>query len=94
MRAQGRLPPWVGLPPSVALPFGAFEAVLADEANADVSVDFVRAAGFGGAPQQDLSNLEAARAAVLRMRAPEALRAQLAAAFAQEGEWAFVHCSG
>ena len=69
----------------MAIPFGAFETVLQDEVNADVSVDFVKAAGFGGAPQEDLSNLEALRAAVQRLRPPEALRSQLSAAFAQEG---------
>ena len=30
---QGKLPDWIGLPRSVALPFGVFEAVLAEEAN-------------------------------------------------------------
>ncbi len=83
--AQGALPGWVRLPASVALPFGTFEAVLQDEVNADVSVDFVKLAGFGGAPQGNLSNLGALREAVLRLRAPDALRQQLQAALQQEG---------
>jgi len=30
---QGKLPDWIHLPTSVALPFGAFETVLADPLN-------------------------------------------------------------
>lgn len=82
---QGQLPGWVKLPASVAIPFGAFEAALQDETNADVSVDFVKLAGFGGAPQEDLSNLEAVRNAVRRLRPPEGFREKLQRAFSEEG---------
>ncbi|KMS97340.1 hypothetical protein BVRB_6g155850 isoform B [Beta vulgaris subsp. vulgaris] len=34
---RGRVPSWVGIPPSVALPFGAFEEVLANGPNKEVS---------------------------------------------------------
>ncbi len=85
MHEQGQLPGWVKLPASVAIPFGAFEAALQDETNADVSVDFVKLAGFGGAPQEDLSNLEAVRNAVRRLRPPQGLREQLQRAFSEEG---------
>jgi alpha-glucan,water dikinase len=34
---QGRLPGWIGLPASVALPFGVFEKVLAEEKNKGVA---------------------------------------------------------
>lgn len=82
---QGQLPGWVKLPASVAIPFGAFEAALQDETNADVSVDFVKLAGFGGAPQEDMSNLDAVRNAVRRLRAPQGFREALQDAFTEEG---------
>ncbi|BDA43844.1 Alpha-glucan water dikinase, chloroplastic at C-terminar half [Coccomyxa sp. Obi] len=86
---RGQLPGWVKLPASVAIPFGAFEAALQDETNADVSVDFVKLAGFGGAPQEDLSNLDAVRNAVRRLRPPHGFREKLQAAFTEEGiAWA------
>ena len=85
VRAQGQLPDWVKLPASVAIPFGAFEAALQDEMNADVSVDFVKLAGFGGAAQEDLSNLEALRNAVRRLRPPQGFKEKLQGAFAEEG---------
>ena len=72
--------------PSAALPFGAFEAALAHECNADVSADFVRAAGFGaGAAELDPDALAAVRAAVLRLRAPPTLQRELLSALAAEG---------
>lgn len=85
MHKKGQLPAWVKLPASVAIPFGAFEAALQDEMNADVSVDFVKLAGFGGAAQKDLSNLDAVRDAVRRLRPPQGFKEQLRAAFAEEG---------
>lgn len=81
---------WVKLPSSVAIPFGSFEAVLQDEINADVSVEFVKLAGFGGAAEEDLSNLASLQAAVQRLRAPEQLKLQLRDAFGEEG--AVLHC--
>jgi len=36
-RLQGKLPEWVGLPTSVALPFGVFERVLAEEKNKEIA---------------------------------------------------------
>ena len=84
---QGRLPPWIRLPPSAALPYGAFEAALAHEGNADISADFVRAAGFGaGAGELDADARRAVRAAVLRLRPPPALRSELLSALATAGD--------
>jgi len=84
---QGRLPAWVRLPASAALPFGAFEAVLAHESNAGAAAEFERAAGLGAgaAAAADPAALAAARAAVRRLRAPPALRRELLAALAAEG---------
>ncbi len=69
----------------MAIPFGAFDAVLQDEVNADVSVDFVKAAGFDGTADANLSNLESIKAVIQRLRAPDSLRQQLQAAFLEEG---------
>jgi alpha-glucan,water dikinase len=85
MPLQGKLPAWVKVPASVALPFGCFEAVLQDEINADISVDFVKLAGFGGMAEEDLSNLASLKEAVQRLRAPGLLKQQLGNAFAEEG---------
>ncbi len=75
------------LPASVALPFGAFEAVLEHESNADARVEFERAAGLDASAvaAADPAALAAARAAVRRLRAPPALRGELLAALAAEG---------
>ena len=59
--------------------------MLQDEVNADVSVDFVKAAGFDGAADADLSNLESIKAVIQRLRAPDILRQQLQTAFLEEG---------
>jgi hypothetical protein len=69
----------------VAIPFGAFEAVLQDEVNADVSVEFVKLAGFGGTADANLSNLQSIRGVIERLRAPESVRNQLREAFQKEG---------
>jgi len=73
----------VRLPASVALPFGAFEAILAHESNADARAEFDRAAGLGDSAGAAAD--PAARAAVRRLRAPPALRRELLAALAAEG---------
>ena len=83
---QGRLPEWVHTLAGVAIPFGAFDAVLQDEANADVSVDFVKAAGFDYSADANLSNLESIKTIIHRLRAPESLRQQLRESFQEEGE--------
>ena len=89
---QGKLPDWVHTLAGVAIPFGAFDAVLQDEVNADVSVDFVKAASFDGSADASLSNLESIKTAIQRLRAPESLRQQLREAFQEEGEQ--VHTAG
>ena len=69
----------------MAIPLGAFEAVLQDEVNADVSVEFVKLAGFGETADANLANLQSIRAVIERLRAPESLRTQLRKAFQAEG---------
>jgi alpha-glucan,water dikinase len=39
-RLQGKLPEWVGLPISVALPFGVFERVLAEDVNQKIAAHY------------------------------------------------------
>ncbi len=90
---QGKLPEWVQTLAGVAIPFGAFDAVLQDEANADVSDDFVKAAGFDGTADANLSNLDSIKTVIQTLRAPESLRQQLEAAFQEEGEHINMHDS-
>ena len=78
---QGKLPSWVGLPASVALPFGTFEQVLGDSGNAEVRAELERLAG-----EAAQGNLAALRQAVLRLREPAQLREQVLATSQQEGE--------
>ena len=88
---QGRLQEWVHTLAGVAIPFGAFDAVLQDEANADVSVDFAKAACFDGSADANLSNLGSIKSIVQRLRAPGSLRQQLREAFQEEGEHIHMH---
>jgi len=82
---QGRIPEWVHIPAGVAIPFGAFDAVLQDEVNADISADFVKAAGFDGTADANMSNLQSIKATIQRLRAPDSLKQQLQEAFQEEG---------
>ena len=82
---QGKLPEWIHTPDGVAIPFGALDAVLEDEVNADVSVEFVKAAGLAGNADANLSNLESIKGVIQKLRAPDSLRQQLRRAFMEEG---------
>ena len=73
------MPDEVRLPASVALPFGCFEAVLQDAANASISKQLESA-------EEGPRDLQPIRAAVQTLQAPSELRAQLAAAFQGEGD--------
>ena len=75
---QGKVPDEVRLPASVAVPFGSFEAVLQDAANASISKELESA-------EEGPRSLQPIRAAVQTLQAPSELRAQLAAAFQGEG---------
>ena len=77
VRLQGKVPEWIHTPKGVAIPFGAFDAVLQDEVNADVSVDFVKAAGFDGTADANMSNLDSIKGVIQRLRAPVSLKQQL-----------------
>ena len=85
---RGRLPEWLRTPPSVTIPFGAFEAALADPSNADAASRHAAAlkALAGGARGADAgAALAAARAAALDVVPPAALSAALEAQLRAEG---------
>ncbi|KAJ4851076.1 Alpha-glucan water dikinase 2 [Turnera subulata] len=70
-----RVPSWIKIPTSVALPFGTFETVLSDDSNRDIAKNissFLRSVQGG-----DLTKLQAIQDAVLQMKAPSALSNEL-----------------
>ena len=75
----GRLPDWINLPSSVAVPFGVFEKVLAERDNADVALRCEEL--IGGLQSDDEPNTEEIlarlREAILDLEAPEGLQASL-----------------
>lgn len=90
---RSALPQWIHVPSSVALPFGAFERVLGDSANADTAAALSRLEGelAAAADKSDDSagvppQLEAIRKLIgSRLKAPEALRSELSGAAASAG---------
>ncbi|KAH9794979.1 alpha-glucan water dikinase 2 [Citrus sinensis] len=68
---RGRVPSWIKIPTSVAIPFGAFETVLSENINKDIANKISRLYKFinGG----DLSKLQEIQEAVLQMSAPLSL---------------------
>ncbi|XP_042987360.1 alpha-glucan water dikinase 2 isoform X2 [Carya illinoinensis] len=66
-----RVPSWVKIPMSVALPFGAFETVLSEYVNKDIAnkISHFMKSVRGG----DLSKLQGIQESVLQMNAPMAL---------------------
>ncbi|OVA15252.1 Pyruvate phosphate dikinase [Macleaya cordata] len=68
---RGRVPSWIKIPTSVALPFGVFETVLSSDLNKDLANKVSSFAKFvnGG----DLSKLRAIQETILQMRAPSQL---------------------
>ena len=77
--AAGSLPPDVGLPASIAVPFGAFEAALDDGANKAVKAALGAAVKAIDVSTQSAAeaSLAACRAAALQISCPPALRTAL-----------------
>lgn len=80
---RGRLPEWIHLPTSVALPFGTFDQVLAAPQNRAVAAEVKTLSAAVKAGQHE--KLGALRAAVLELAAPEALVTELRAVFQGAG---------
>ena len=81
-------PSWIKLPPSTTLPFGTFEAVLDDKANAELKKTIAASnaaleAGARGAAA--VAALEAASAAAMALSIPRALKAALAEKLEESG---------
>ncbi|MEC4684829.1 MAG: PEP/pyruvate-binding domain-containing protein [Nitrospirota bacterium] len=70
-RLQGKLPDWVHLPASVALPFGVFEKVLALDRNSEIAQHYRElVSGLDGNPEEILEDI---RKTLLGLEAPEEL---------------------
>jgi len=78
---QGKLPVWIKLPASVALPFGTFEEVLKDPVNQE-SCQAIEALLQKPAGQQEGSSV---RAAIMKLKPPPQLLEQIQAALDSEG---------
>lgn len=86
-RLLGKLPKWVGLPRSAALPFGVFEQVLADDLNRVVR-DRCRelAARLEGVAENALEvELAELRTTILDLKAPPQLQSSLQSVMTQAG---------
>lgn len=72
---KGKVPTWIGIPTSVAIPFGVFEYVLADKENQEVAerVKFLKMSLAEG----DSSTLGEIRKTVLQLEAPPQLVEEL-----------------
>uniref|UniRef100_A0A0D3GH18 J domain-containing protein n=1 Tax=Oryza barthii TaxID=65489 RepID=A0A0D3GH18_9ORYZ len=72
---KGKVPSWVGVPTSVAIPFGTFEKVLSDEINKEVAqtIQMLK----GKLAQDDFSALGEIRKTVLNLTAPTQLIKEL-----------------
>ena len=82
---QGRLPAWIKLPCSAALPFGAFEAVLSLPQNSQAAAAVQHAAREQSTSHHQLVSV---RAAIQELQAPAELQDQVQAAFQQSSKHA------
>ncbi|XP_008219224.1 PREDICTED: alpha-glucan water dikinase 2 isoform X1 [Prunus mume] len=72
---RGKVPTWIKIPMSVAIPFGAFEKVLSEDFNKDIAYkisSFYKCVKGG-----DLSKLQSIQETILRMNAPISLTHEL-----------------
>jgi alpha-glucan,water dikinase len=80
---RGRLPDWIGLPASVALPFGAMEKALADESNRDLRREYDSLVeSIEKNPERMLARL---RDLVMKLNPPAELQQALLAAWQRVG---------
>ena len=87
MHLQNKLPDWVHLPASAAIPFGSFEAVLQDSRNAAVAAEIQQLQEkLQPDGEAHTETLAAVRRAVLHLEAPPQLLPQLQKAFQIAGK--------
>jgi alpha-glucan,water dikinase len=83
---QEKLPEWIGLPASAAMPFGVFEKVLEEERNAHTAAEYN---GLLSRLGEDLQNTAAIlsdlREEILRLKAPDALVTSLRSVMEESG---------
>lgn len=72
---KGKIPSWVGVPTSVAIPFGTFEKVLSEELNKEVAQNIQKLKSR--LSHEDFSALGEIRKAVLNLTAPTQLVKEL-----------------
>ncbi len=89
-KLRGKLPDWIVLPASVALPFGVFEKTLAEKNNAGVAKKHDELIGQVEKVAEDKKSevLSDIRETIMRLNAPDELITALRRAMAGEGlEW-------
>ncbi|MEA3385532.1 MAG: PEP/pyruvate-binding domain-containing protein [Thermodesulfobacteriota bacterium] len=76
---QGRLPEWIGLPNSVAMPFGGFEKVLAEKNNKEIAANYNELVLRidKNAEKVDREVLSELRKTILGLKAPDELVSEL-----------------
>jgi alpha-glucan,water dikinase len=74
---HGKLPEWIGLPTSVALPFGSFETVLAEDNNSEVEEHYQELVRQVEKDGEGILLLHELRQAILALKAPGDLAASL-----------------
>jgi alpha-glucan,water dikinase len=80
---RGRLPDWIGFPASLALPFGAAERTLSDEANRDLRRRYLEL--LDGVEKDREAVLGKVRTLLLDLKPPAGLREALAEAWKATG---------
>ena len=84
---RGKIPAYIGLPPSVSIPFGVFEAVLNAEENAGVRAALQAAYNGARSGGHDVTaQLQSCREAILEgMRIPPPVAAEIKSTFVRSG---------
>jgi alpha-glucan,water dikinase len=81
---RGKLPEWIRLPPSVALPFGCFEAVLEDSENKEIAKELKNAINEV-IKNEDMSGLAKCREITERIHIPKAAKEELVKVMDESG---------
>jgi alpha-glucan,water dikinase len=84
-RIREKLPDWIGLPSSVALPFGVFERVLAGEGNRNVAKKYKELTGQIDDGAEKAEVLSELRKTILTLKSPDELITALQKVMEQAG---------